>query len=182
MLSKIGQICRENVKLCHDVEYILIDDFFDPVLFDKSHTQFLSDYFIVDNTLSDVLSLSSHPLMEMLQQYNNEILNAVNTIWQEICVENKSSVALMPAGNTLQLHSDTHWETIPVRGVLYLNDVCGTTFHSDCCGNNPVELGGKPNQLLLFKVSEHSYHSVGLYNTEPKDRFAIQMMFDRINS
>lgn len=179
MLLKINQISRENVQSCHGTEYILIDNFFDSAFFDTTHTQFLSDYFIIDNTLSDIFSLSPHPLVEMLQQYKDEILNAVNNVWQETCVEHKSGVALMPAGNTLQLHNDTHWETVPVRGVLYLNDVCGTTFHSDYCGNNPVEIGGKANQLLLFKVSEHSYHSAGLYNTEPKDRFAIQMMFDR---
>jgi hypothetical protein len=45
MLSKIDQICRENVKLCYDIEYILIDDFFDHGLFDKSHNEFfLSNY------------------------------------------------------------------------------------------------------------------------------------------
>ena len=75
MLSKIGQICRENVKLCHDVEYILIDDFFDPVLFDKSHNEFfLPNYTITDNSLEHHFSLSYHPLMGILRDNEKLIL------------------------------------------------------------------------------------------------------------
>jgi hypothetical protein len=66
--------------------------------------------------------------------------------------------------------------------VLYLDDICGTTFHSDITGSDPIEVGGKSNQLLLFKVSNNSFHSVGLNKKEKKDRFSISMMFDRIKS
>ena len=40
----------------------------------------------------------------------------------------------------------------------------------------------KANQLLLFKVSNNSFHSVGLNKKEKKDRFSLSMMFDRIKS
>ena len=177
---KIDQICRENVKTCHGTEYILIDNFFDPELFDIEHKKYLLDYSIINDKLQDVLSLSMHPLIIILQQHESELLSAINHVWNENCKVNKASPALMLAGNSLQIHSDTHWETVPIRGVFYLNDVCGTTFHSDVYGSNPIEIGGKPNQLLLFKVSESSYHSVGLYNNDLKDRFTITMMFDKV--
>ncbi len=183
MLLKIDQICRENVELCHDVEYILIDNFFDHVLFNKSHNEiFLPNYTITNNLLEYHFSLSYHPLMGVLRENEQLMLSAINTTWNEKCVENKCSASILPANNNLPVHHDTHWETVPIRGVLYLDDVCATTFHSDSAGSNPIDIGGKANQLLLFKVSNKSFHSVGLNKKENKDRFSISMMFDRIKS
>jgi hypothetical protein len=183
MLSKIDQICRENVKLCYDIEYILIDDFFDHGLFDKSHNEFfLSNYTITDNSLEHHFSLSYHPLMGVLRENEKLILTAINTTWNETCLENKCSASILPADNIFPIHIDTHWETVPIRGVLYLDNICGTTFHSDITGSDPIEIGGKSNQLLLFKVSDNSFHSVGLNKKEKKDRFSISMMFDRIKN
>ena len=179
-MFKLDQICRENVKTCHGVEYILIDDFFDPEIFDTLHNKdFLLNYFIINDNLENIYSLSGHPLIDILNNYKDKILTAVNSVWLENCIEIKACASLMTQGNKLMIHNDIHWETVPMRGILYLNDVCGTTFHSDFSGSDPVELGGKPNQLLLFKVSDNSYHSVGLYDHEPKDRFSITLMFDK---
>jgi hypothetical protein len=179
MLLKIDQICRENIKVCHGTEYILIDNFFDSHLFDTAHKTYLLDYFVIDDTLQGHMSLSGHPLREVLLKYESEMLNAINLVWQENCIENKFSVNLLPAGNKLPIHNDTHWIHVPIRGVLYLNDSCGTTFHSDVYGNEPVDIGGKPNQLLLFKINDNSHHSVGLLDHTVIDRFTISMMFDR---
>ncbi len=177
---KINHICRENVQTVHGTEYILIDDFFDTEVFNVSHNiEYMPNYMILNDELPSVVSLSGHPLMDLLKQREEEILSAINKVWNETCVENKSCVNLMLAASNLPIHNDSHWPSIPVRGVLYLDQVCGTTFHSDYFGNDPVEVGGKPNQLLLFKVSEHSHHSVGLNKTEKTDRFSIVMMFDR---
>ncbi len=178
MIMKIDQISRENIKLCHGTEYILIDDFFDVGLFTQLHNKFLLDY-VIKHDFGDICSLSGHPLVDELFKQETKILNAVNTVWQETCIENKASATLMKPGKKLNIHNDSHWETVPIRGVLYLNDVCGTTFHSSIYADNPIEIGGKANQLLLFKVTENSFHSVGLYDHEEKDRFAIVMMFDR---
>jgi hypothetical protein len=179
---KIDQICRENVKTCHGTEYILIDNFFDPEIFDNEHKKFLLDYFIINDKLQNILSLSGHPLVDLMHQFENKILTAINNVWHENCKEIKAAASLMPAENTLPLHHDAHWETVPIRGILYLNDVCGTTFHSDFYGNDPIDIGGKPNQLLLFKVSNKSFHSVGLNKKEKNDRFSISIMFDEVIS
>jgi hypothetical protein len=179
MLLNIDQICRENIKVCYGTEYILIDNFFDPQLFDAAHKKYLLDYFVTNDKLEGFMSLSGHPLMEVLLKYESEMLNAINLVWQENCIENKSSVNLLPAGNKLHIHNDTHWIHVPIRGVLYLNNACGTTFHSDMYGNDPIDIGGKPNQLLLFKVSDKSFHSVGLLDHNAVDRFTISMMLDR---
>jgi len=176
---KIDQICRENIQTVHGTEYILIDDFFNSELFDTAHKKYLSDYVVLNDKLEGHLSLSGHPLMEVLLKYENELLNAINLVWQENCIENKSSVNLLLSGNKLYIHNDTHWIHVPIRGVLYLNNACGTTFHSDMYGNDPIDIGGKSNQLLLFKINENSYHSVGLLEHTAIDRFTISMMFDR---
>lgn len=177
---KIDQICRENVKTCHGTEYILIDNFFDPELFDIEHKKYLLDYFILNDKLQDVLSLSGHPLVDLIHQSEDKILTAINNVWYKNCKVIRASPSLMLAENKLPIHHDSHWETVPIRGILYLNDVCGTTFHSDIYGNHPIDIGGKPNQLLLFKVSDTSLHSVGLNKKEKKDRFSVTMMFDEV--
>lgn len=179
MSIRLDQICRENVQICHGTEYLLIDNFFNKNLFNESHKNFLSNYTVINDELDGHMSLSWHPLMTVLLNYESEMLDAINLVWQETCVENKSSVNLMPARNRLEIHNDIHCTTIPVRGVLYLNNACGTTFYSSAIGHDPVELGGKSNQLLLFKISDVGYHSVGIYNDNPIDRFTITMMFDR---
>jgi len=176
---KLDQICRENVQVLYGTEYILIDDFFDLDFFEESHNYFLNNYTII-NKLEHHYALSYHPLMSELKEYEAEMINAINSIWGVDCVENKASVTLTLARNMLPVHNDAHCENIPVRGVLYLSDVCGTTIHSDAMGSDPIEIGGKINQLLLFKVSENSYHSVGTTHQVDVDRMAMVMMFDRI--
>ena len=178
-MIRIDQICRENVQTVHGTEYILIDNFFDSQLFESAHKKYLLDYTILNDRLEGHMSLSGHPLMEVLLNHESEMLNAVNLAWQENCIENKTSINLLPPGNKLHIHSDVHWVHVPIRGVLYLNNACGTTFHSDIYGNDPVDIGGKPNQLLLFKITDESHHSVGLLNHNGIDRFTISMMFDR---
>lgn len=175
---RFDQINRENVKLCHGVEYILIDDFFDIETFSTAHTNFLLDYFVIED-FGDICSLSGHPLVDLLYKHEQEFLNAINRVWNENCIANKAAATLLPAGKSLPIHNDTHWETVPIRGVLYLNDVCGTTFHSSKTGNDPIDIGGKANQLLLFKVTNNSFHSVGLLEHSPIDRFSVTMMIDR---
>lgn len=175
---KIDLICKENVKKYHDIEYILIDDFFNHDIFETLHKKYLLEYTVI-NKLGHHYVLSGHPLMDILYINQDKMLAAVNNVWQETCVENKTAVTLMPPHLTLPIHNDQHWETVPVRGILYLNGICGTTFYSDYKGSDPMIVGGKPNQLLLFKISEKSYHSAGTENLNRTDRFVITMMFDK---
>jgi len=175
---RIDQIRKENIKKYHDIEYILIDDFFDPELFETLHKKYLLEYTVIEK-LEHHYVISGHYLLDLLHTDKDKILAAVNSVWQENCVENRTAVTLMTKDLKLPIHNDTHWENVPVRGILYLNGICGTTFYSDYKGSNPVIIGGKPNQLLLFKVSEHSYHSAGTETIDRGDRFVITMMFDR---
>lgn len=176
-MIRLDQICRENVKLVNGTEYILIDDFFDPIVFEQEHYKnYLLNFFVL-HELEFHKTLSGHPLEDILNEKSLELLDKVNHVWNETCLENRTCVNLTSAPKHLPIHNDSHWATIPIRGILYLNEVCGTLFHSDYMGNNSVELGGKQNQLLLFRVSENSYHSVPQIDT---DRFVISMMFDRI--
>jgi hypothetical protein len=175
-MIRIDQICRENIQTVHGTEYILIDNFFDVDIFNNEHTNFLNSYSIL-NELEYHKSLTPHPLMGILVKFEDKILNAINTVWNETCIENKTSVSLMGAEHSLLVHNDAHWGTVPIRGILYLNDVRGTYFHSNLMGDSPIEVGGETNQLLLFKVSENSCHSVPEVDS---DRFVIAMMFDRV--
>lgn len=176
-MIRLDQICRENVKLVNGIEYILIDDFFDTDVFNVSHNiEYMPNYMIL-HELQFHKTLSGHPLEDMLKEKEQTLLDNINQVWNEKCMVNRTCVNLTSAPNHLPIHNDSHWDNVPVRGILYLNEVCGTLFHSDYMGNNTVELGGKQNQLLLFRVSADSHHSVRQIDT---DRYVISMMFDRV--
>lgn len=179
MSIRLDQICRENMQTYFGTEYILIDDIFEPSTFAELHAEYLEKYSIpdvVDDAEAEIVQMPPHTLSDMIALHRSKIIRSVNAVWNETCVDMTDTVNLMYPNRTLRKHNDMHWSSVPVRGVLYLHDTCGTTFYSE---RSTVDLGGKANQLLLFKVSENSVHSVGFTNPIQEDRLTISLMFNR---
>jgi hypothetical protein len=177
-MFKLEEINKENVQVCFNTEYILIDDFVDSNTLTESQLYF-DKYKEVIGDNSNHIALKNHPLMSMLREestYTN-LLNRVNDVWNENCTNFQLCVNLMQAEHILPVHEDNFWSDVPIRGILYLNGVYGTHFHEFEESGSIRELGGKPGQLLLFKTDSLGWHSAGLFKTTNEERSVISIMF-----
>ena len=115
---------------------------------------------------TNIVSVSEHPVKPLCKKYEKQILFKINELWDLNVVSIDMGITMFDKNSELDTHNDYNYDgnfSIPVRGILYLNDekVFGTKLHRS---ENDLgfEVGGFPGQLLLFKVSENSWHSAGI--------------------
>ena len=101
------------------------------------------------------------------------------------------SGSLITPGGGIPIHSDWYPDNISkdpdavvARAILTINPeyVFGTDVYWDIHDPSRTEcLGGHPGDLLMFKCSPISFHSVGMRTEEHTDRYSINMIFRYVN-
>ena len=157
-MINIGEIDKKNL-VQEPFEHMVID-FIDPTFIVGEFDKFCEEHTVITNH-EHFYTVSQHPIEKILVHYYPMLIEKVNRIWDcgvtNICM----STSKFDADSKLIKHNDFHEEeSIPVRGILYLNNVneFGTTIHD---GDNETIVGGNPGQLFLFRISEKSWHSAG---------------------
>lgn len=159
-------------------EHMLID-FVDPTYIIGVFKPFSLDHRVL-NKLEHFSTVSSHPIEQILVHYYQQLIDKVNDIWDCGVTGVQMSTSKFDKDSKLILHNDHHCEEqIPVRGILYLNNAkeFGTTLFSSP-NEDGIEVGGCPGQLLLFRVTENSWHSAGTENFSTS-RFTSNWIFTR---
>ena len=126
--------------------------------------------------------------------FNNE--NSIETLVKERLALDRQlkisySGSMISSGGGIQPHNDWYPDNISkdpdavvARAILTINPeyVFGTDVYWDMNDPSQTEcLGGYPGDLLIFKCSPISWHSVGMKTEEHADRYSINMMFRYIN-
>lgn len=103
----------------------------------------------------------------------------------------KFSGSLITTNGGIPVHSDWYPDNerqepdaVVARAILTINPeyVFGTDVFFDRNDLSKTEcLGGHPGDLLIFKCSPISWHSVGMRTEEHSDRYSINMMFRYVN-
>jgi hypothetical protein len=103
----------------------------------------------------------------------------------------KYSGSLITTDGGIPVHSDWYPDNerqepdaVVARAILTINPeyVFGTDVFWDRLDMSRTEcLGGYPGDLLMFKCSPISFHSVGMRTEEHADRYSINMMFRYVN-
>lgn len=177
---KLDAIKKENI-VYDPFEYILIENFIEGLDDPKVFDDYINNYSIIDE--HDLLVGSEHPVQISLDLNRKIILQKVNETWDLNIADILLSMNLFTKKeHSLPIHNDVHkMETIPVRGILYCNPqkVFGTTMHiSDQPSDGIIkEVGGNPGDLLLFKVSENSWHGVMTKKDTDINRLTCNIFF-----
>lgn len=134
---------------------------------------------------TNIVSVSEHPVEKLLKENEHKILEKINNLWELDTVSIDMGVTLFDKNSQLDTHNDFNYDgnfSIPVRGILYLNKVkvFGTKLHQTQ-KDQGIEVGGNPGELLLFKVSENSWHSAGV-NTDADYRIVSNWIVNSKNS
>jgi len=186
---KEEEICKENIKKIYTTEYILIDDFIDRELVNAKHQDFIDNYPIIELTRDESCSVINSVEHELDQAFTknwcDSILEKVNSTWDLNCKRVQVCLQKMSGLQTLTTHQDSYDTNIPVRGIIYLDDVFGTHFHDitddefslyEVDYYDKTEIGGMPGQLLLFHAgSGTNWHSAGMYRRNTKDRYIFNL-------
>lgn len=173
-----SKITKENIQQCFSTKYILIDNFIDQTQLESLHNIFLESDKDLCSDNNELLTIDGHPILDEIRKQEKRFVNLINDVWNEKCKRMKTIVNLMTSNHVLPIHEDSFWTNVPVRGILYLNGIYGTHFHRTVNGREIVELGGKPGQLLLFKIHNDSLHSAGLIKKSNDDRYVISIQFE----
>lgn len=125
--------------------------------------------------------LTDHIIQEVLDSTRAQIVDMVNKKFNLRVLDFTGCITLMNSGHGISCHTD-HWSStqhIPARGLIYLNPdkVFGTRLHkTDNIDEYDFEVGGGPGDLFIFKTSDISWHSVGLYE-QHVPRYVYNMSF-----
>tara|TARA_B100000900_G_scaffold67817_1_gene53080 strand:+ start:1206 stop:1787 length:582 start_codon:yes stop_codon:yes gene_type:complete len=169
-VNNIDKICKENV-VKYPFEYILVEKFITGLdnkeAFEKylqsqknlSQTEFTDDGPQHVSTYLDIL--------EKIRQKNDEIVEAINNVWNINCKYFYGVENMISAGQKLHKHNDYYGEEETpgnpfVRGVIYCNPeyVFGTEIYESGDHDIPFKvLGGNPGDLFLFRTGPNSWHS-----------------------
>jgi hypothetical protein len=182
-MINLAAIHRDNIIL-EPFEHILVD-FIDADYVRDTYAEY-EESSVVLTQFNEFNNQSPHPLQKLLEQHRGEIIKRVNDLWDLDIVTVSMSTSMFDKTSKLDAHNDYYpddgWLSIPARGIIYLNDekVFGTNIHQSERGLG-VEIGGMPGQLLLFKVSENSWHSAGV-NCCSNFRIAVNLLLKREGS
>jgi hypothetical protein len=183
-MINLDAIHKDNIKN-EPFEHLLLD-FVDPKYIKSVYDEYiehLETFNVCEYT--NMVSVGRHPVQEILEEYKDEIIQKVNKLWNLDVVSISMGTNMFKGDSELDIHNDYNYDGnfyIPARGILYLNKdkVFGTHLHKD--EDQPgIEVGGNPGQLLLFKVSENSWHSAGV-NTNLDYRFTSNWLLNREGS
>lgn len=171
-MINIDAINKDNI-IHEPFEYMIIDNFIDSEFIKSSYEEYKKSYKVLDK-FDEFSILYPHPVIDILEEYKQQIIDKVNEVWDLNIITISMSISMFDKTSELDAHNDWNYDgnfSIPARGILYLNKekVFGTNIHEQ--EKEPgKEIGGHPGQLLLFKVTENSYHSAGM---DVKDDFRI---------
>ena len=171
-MTNIDAINKDNI-IHEPFEHMIIDNFIDSEFIKSSYEGFKKSHKVLDK-FNEFRTLSPHPVIDILEEYRQQIIDKVNEVWDLNIITISMSISMFDKTSRLDPHNDYNYDgnfSIPARGILYLNKekVFGTNIHEQEDGPGK-EIGGHPGQLLLFKVDENSYHSAGI---DIKDDFRI---------
>jgi hypothetical protein len=106
-------------------------------------------------------------------------------------LQSRCSGSLITTGGGIPMHNDWYPDNerqepgaVVARAILTINPeyVFGTDVFWHPKDFTKTEcLGGHPGDLLMFKCSPDSWHSVGMRTEEHADRYSINMMFSYTN-
>lgn len=181
-MTNIDAINKDNI-IHEPFEHMIIDNFVDSEFIKSSYEGFKKSHKVLDK-FDEFSILYSHPVIDILEEYKQQIIDKVNEVWDLNIITISMSISMFDKTSKLEPHNDYNYDgnfSIPARGILYLNKekVFGTNIHER--GSLALyqsgkdlgpgkEIGGHPGQLFLFKVDENSFHSAGI---DIKDDFRI---------
>jgi hypothetical protein len=161
-MINIDAIKKDNIT-SKPFEYMLID--FVDADFVRSSYKDYKENFEIQTQFDEFSIVNPHPVQELLEDYEEQIVSKVNDVWDLDIVSCSMSTSMFDKNSELDTHNDYNYDGnffIPARGIIYLNDEkeFGTNIYETERGE-PTEIGGSPGQLFLFKVSKNSWHSAG---------------------
>lgn len=183
-MINVDTIHKDNI-LNEPFEHLLLD-FVDPEFIMSVYDEYVDNLTTFDVCeYTKMVSVGRHPVQEILEEYKNKIIEKVNDLWDLDIVSISMGTNMFKGDSQLDVHNDYNYDgnfSIPARGILYLNKekVFGTHLHKDGFGEG-IEAGGNPGQLLLFRVTENSWHSAGV-NTTADYRFTSNWLLNREGS
>lgn len=174
--------------------YILLKGFAKHVSDFNTFQKNLEDSFVVNhitgggNSIRSVALSSESPIHQFVEARRQQIESMVQKKFNfDRPVEMRQNGNLMKFRDGIVTHNDWfeinknhHPDAIVARGILTFNPtyVFGTDVYSNWGDQFWMNcLGGYPGDLLIFKCSPDSWHSVGNKTQRHVDRYSINMMF-----
>lgn len=181
-MINLDAIHKDNI-IHEPFEHLLID-FIDADFVKSAYNEY-KESSVVITKFDEFNNMFPHPAQDLLDQHKDEIVRRVNDLWDLDIVTVSMSTAMFDKTSKLDVHNDYNYDGnfyIPARGIIYLNEekVFGTNVHEYERGPG-TEIGGMPGQLLLFKVSENSWHSAGV-DIKSDFRITINWLLNREGS
>lgn len=161
-------------------DFLIVSGFAKDFCTQEIHEQFLKNL-ILEKEHPGTLTIKTydHPALGFLESKRNMLLDLVNLTFNLNVNEIAIGGTCIQYPNGLLCHNDEYDKKVVARGILTINPtkVFGTHTYSNEYADNPIELGGEPGDLFIFKVSEDSWHGSGFKEEQHEDRFSYNLNF-----
>lgn len=160
--------------------FLVVSGFAKDFCTQEIHDQFLKTV-ILENEHPGTLTIKTydHPALNFIESKRNMLLDLVNLTFNLNVDEIAIGGTCIQYPNGLLCHNDEYDKKVVARGIVTINPtmVFGTNTYSNEYADNPLELGGEPGDLFIFKVSADSWHGAGLKEEHHEDRFSYNLNF-----